>query len=108
MLADSKAFSGFAVPDIDAARAFYGDKLGLEVTEENGLLTLHLGGRPADADLSEAGLRARELHDPQLPGRRHRAGRGRPPGARGEVRDLRGLRPGRASDLPRRRPADRL
>lgn len=44
MFADSKAFSGFAVPDIAAAKEFYGDKLGLEVTEENGLLTLHLAG----------------------------------------------------------------
>jgi catechol 2,3-dioxygenase-like lactoylglutathione lyase family enzyme len=44
MLADSKAFSGFAVPDIEVAREFYGDRLGLEVSEENGLLTLHLAG----------------------------------------------------------------
>ena len=44
MLANSKAFSGFAVPDIEAAREFYADKLGLEVSEENGLLTLHLAG----------------------------------------------------------------
>jgi catechol 2,3-dioxygenase-like lactoylglutathione lyase family enzyme len=44
MLANSKAFSGFAVPDIEAARAFYGDTLGLEVTEEHGILTLHLAG----------------------------------------------------------------
>jgi catechol 2,3-dioxygenase-like lactoylglutathione lyase family enzyme len=47
MLADSKAFSGFAVPDIDAARAFYADTLGLEVSEEDmgvTLLTLHLAG----------------------------------------------------------------
>jgi catechol 2,3-dioxygenase-like lactoylglutathione lyase family enzyme len=44
MLADSKAFSGFAVPDIEAAREFYGDRLGLEVSDENGLLTLHLAG----------------------------------------------------------------
>jgi catechol 2,3-dioxygenase-like lactoylglutathione lyase family enzyme len=28
------AFSGFAVPDIQAAREFYADKLGLEVSEE--------------------------------------------------------------------------
>jgi catechol 2,3-dioxygenase-like lactoylglutathione lyase family enzyme len=41
-LADSRAFSGFAVPDIEAARDFYRDKLGLDVSEENGLLTLHL------------------------------------------------------------------
>jgi catechol 2,3-dioxygenase-like lactoylglutathione lyase family enzyme len=44
MLADSKAFSGFAAPDIDAEREFYGDKLGIKVTEEHGLLTLHLAG----------------------------------------------------------------
>ena len=44
MLADSKAFSGFAVDDIDAARAFYADTLGLRVTEEHGQLTLHLAG----------------------------------------------------------------
>jgi catechol 2,3-dioxygenase-like lactoylglutathione lyase family enzyme len=44
MLTDSKAFSGFAVPDLDAARAFYADTLGIETTEENGLLTLHLAG----------------------------------------------------------------
>jgi len=44
MLANSKAFSGFAVPDIEAAREFYADTLGLEVSEENGLLTLHLAG----------------------------------------------------------------
>ena len=34
MLADSKAFSGFAAPDIEAARDFYRDKLGLDVTEQ--------------------------------------------------------------------------
>jgi catechol 2,3-dioxygenase-like lactoylglutathione lyase family enzyme len=47
MLADSNAFNSFAVPDIEAAREFYGDTLGLEVTEEDmgvTLLTLHLGG----------------------------------------------------------------
>ena len=46
MFKDSKAFSGFAAPDIEGIRAFYADQLGIEVTEENGLLTLHLeGGR---------------------------------------------------------------
>ncbi len=46
MLADSKAFSGFAVPDIDEARRFYGETLGLnvELMEEPGLLTLQLAG----------------------------------------------------------------
>jgi catechol 2,3-dioxygenase-like lactoylglutathione lyase family enzyme len=48
MLANSKAFSGFAAPDIEPLRAFYADKLGVRVTEDNGLLTLHLadGDRP--------------------------------------------------------------
>ena len=43
-LSDSTAFSGFSVPDTAAARQFYGETLGLEVTEEYGLLTLHLNG----------------------------------------------------------------
>ncbi|HVG66187.1 MAG TPA: VOC family protein [Actinomycetota bacterium] len=47
MLADSEAFSGFAVPDLAEARRFYADTLGLRVSElddQSGLLTLHLGG----------------------------------------------------------------
>ncbi len=44
MLGDSKAFSGFAAPDIAEARAFYANTLGLEVTEDHGILTLHLAG----------------------------------------------------------------
>jgi catechol 2,3-dioxygenase-like lactoylglutathione lyase family enzyme len=47
MLANSKAFSGFAVDDLDKAQQFYGETLGLNVElldEENGLLTLHLAG----------------------------------------------------------------
>jgi catechol 2,3-dioxygenase-like lactoylglutathione lyase family enzyme len=44
MLANTPAFSGFAVPDIDTARDFYANTLGLDVTEENGLLTLKLAG----------------------------------------------------------------
>ncbi|GAB3083731.1 VOC family protein [Pedococcus soli] len=44
MLSESKAFSGFSAKDIDAARTFYSDVLGLEVTEQMGILSLHLGG----------------------------------------------------------------
>src|SRR4051794_16412903 len=45
MLADAKAFSGFAVDDIDAARAFYAETLGLRVTgDEMGFITLQLAG----------------------------------------------------------------
>ena len=48
MLADSEAFSGFAVPDLAEARRFYADTLGLNVSgqDEDGALTLKLtGGR---------------------------------------------------------------
>jgi catechol 2,3-dioxygenase-like lactoylglutathione lyase family enzyme len=44
VFADIRAFSGFAVPDIDQAKQFYGDTLGIKVTEEHGMLTLHLNG----------------------------------------------------------------
>ena len=43
-LRDSKAFSGFSANDIPKARQFYSKVLGLEVTEANGMLTLHLAG----------------------------------------------------------------
>ncbi|MCW2811403.1 MAG: glyoxalase [Friedmanniella sp.] len=47
MLTHSPAFSGFSVDDIEAARAFYADTLGLEVRSENGMLTLQVaGGHP--------------------------------------------------------------
>lgn len=48
MFKDTKAFSGFAAPDISAARAFYGDVLGIDVSEEHGMLTLHLAGGTRD------------------------------------------------------------
>ena len=47
MLRESKAFSGFSVDDLEAARSFYGDTLGLDVTvleESMGLLALDLAG----------------------------------------------------------------
>jgi catechol 2,3-dioxygenase-like lactoylglutathione lyase family enzyme len=44
VLGESKAFSGFSVHDVAAAKRFYGETLGLEVTEDNGMLTLHLAG----------------------------------------------------------------
>jgi catechol 2,3-dioxygenase-like lactoylglutathione lyase family enzyme len=48
VLTSSHAFSGFSVDDISAARAFYADTLGLRVTEDNGMLTLHLAGEGGD------------------------------------------------------------
>ena len=44
MFGDTKAFSGFAVDDLEAARKFYGETLGLNASEQYGLLTLHLAG----------------------------------------------------------------
>ena len=44
MFESTKAFSGFAVDDVERARQFYGETLGLKVTEANSILTLHLAG----------------------------------------------------------------
>ena len=46
MFKDTKAFSGFSVDDLDAAKRFYGETLGIEVTVEppHGLLKLHIAG----------------------------------------------------------------
>jgi catechol 2,3-dioxygenase-like lactoylglutathione lyase family enzyme len=45
MFEATRAFSGFSVDDIAAARRFYGETLGLRVTDlEGGLLRIHLGG----------------------------------------------------------------
>lgn len=45
MLGDAKAFSGFSVSDLDQARHFYGDILGIEVKDHSmGLLELHIKG----------------------------------------------------------------
>src|SRR4051794_24946275 len=46
MLDKTRAFSGYSVDDIPAAKKFYGD-LGIDVTEENGMLTLHTPGEHA-------------------------------------------------------------
>ena len=44
MFKSTKAFSGFSVDDIAAAKRFYGEVLGLDVTEENDILNLHIAG----------------------------------------------------------------
>jgi catechol 2,3-dioxygenase-like lactoylglutathione lyase family enzyme len=45
MFTKTKAFSSFAVPELDAARSFYGDTLGLEVSDgPMGVLELELEG----------------------------------------------------------------
>jgi catechol 2,3-dioxygenase-like lactoylglutathione lyase family enzyme len=47
MFANTKAYSGFAVDDLQKAREFYGETLGLKTSvldEEHGLMSLHLAG----------------------------------------------------------------
>ena len=44
MFANTEAFSGFAVDDLEAAKKFYGETLGIRTSELYGLLTLHLAG----------------------------------------------------------------
>jgi catechol 2,3-dioxygenase-like lactoylglutathione lyase family enzyme len=47
MFANTKAYSGFAVDDLQKAREFYGEILGLKtsvIDEESGLMALHLAG----------------------------------------------------------------
>jgi catechol 2,3-dioxygenase-like lactoylglutathione lyase family enzyme len=44
MFEHTKAYSGFSVDDIPKAKQFYGETLGLRVSEENGMLTLHIAG----------------------------------------------------------------
>ena len=44
MFEQTKAFSTFSVDDIPRAKEFYGQTLGLRVTDQDGLLTLHVAG----------------------------------------------------------------
>lgn len=44
MLEGAKAFSGFSVDDLGKAKEFYGETLGLRVSEDDGMLFLHLTG----------------------------------------------------------------
>ncbi len=44
MFKDTKAFSGFSVDNLDRAKEFYGETLGLKVSENPAGLELKLGG----------------------------------------------------------------
>ncbi|MFL5961770.1 MAG: VOC family protein [Gaiellaceae bacterium] len=44
MFKDAKAFSGFSVDNLDRAKQFYGETLGLSVSQNPAGLELHLGG----------------------------------------------------------------
>ena len=44
MFENTKAFSGFSVDDVPTARKFYAETLGLKVSEQHGMLQLHIAG----------------------------------------------------------------
>lgn len=44
MLPYTRAFSSFSVDDLEQAKGFYSEKLGLEIEEIEGFLTLHVKG----------------------------------------------------------------
>jgi catechol 2,3-dioxygenase-like lactoylglutathione lyase family enzyme len=44
MFTNTKAFSGFSVDDVQEAKKFYSETLGLRVSEEYGMLSLHIAG----------------------------------------------------------------
>jgi catechol 2,3-dioxygenase-like lactoylglutathione lyase family enzyme len=44
MFENTKAFSGFSVDDVPRAKQFYGETLGLRVSEQDGMLFLHIAG----------------------------------------------------------------
>ncbi len=58
MFRDTKAYSGFAVDDVEAATAFYGHTLGLDVRESHNQLQLHLAGG------TKVLIYPRDHHDP--------------------------------------------
>ena len=44
MLKDKPAFSGFSTNDVEAAKRFYGETLGVDVSDDHGMLNLKLPG----------------------------------------------------------------
>ena len=105
MFKDTKAFSSFSVPDLGAAKQFYGETLGIDVVESPEGLELHIaGGTPVFIYPSDT-LHGAQAHRPQLPRRRYRGGGRRAEPARrhdGAVRPA-GDQDGREGDLQGRR-----
>ena len=109
MFANTKAFSGFAVDDLEAAERFYRTTLGIDVSWTEQLLTLELAGGRDTLIYLKARLQASDLHDPELRRRARRGDSQRTCLPRCSVRTLRRLRPGREGHLARRgRPVHRL
>jgi catechol 2,3-dioxygenase-like lactoylglutathione lyase family enzyme len=58
MFGQNEAYSGFSVNDIEAAKQFYGSKLGMKVTEEFGMLFIEI------ANGSRVLLYPKDNHEP--------------------------------------------
>jgi len=110
-LSDSEAFSGFSVDDLGKAKAFYGDVLGLKVSEGmDGTLELDLAGggkvflyqkpnhAPATYTVLNFPVEDVDAAVNELSSR----------GVRFERYDQPGIKNGREGDPPRRRPRHRL
>lgn len=44
MFKETRAFSGFSTDDLQKAQEFYGQTLGIDVSEDHGMLQLHIAG----------------------------------------------------------------
>ena len=75
MFTNTKAFSGFAVDGVPKAKKFYSETLGLRVSEEYGMLSLHIAGEWDISGLPQIRPHTGNVHDSQLPGGRHRQSR---------------------------------
>ena len=70
MLKDTKAFSGFSVNDVQKAKEFYGQKLGLDVSETHGMLTSYCW-RYAHLDVSKGEPYSSHIHYSEFSGRQY-------------------------------------
>ena len=111
MLADSKAYNGFAVDDLERAREFYEETLGIGteiLDEENGLMVLKLaGGRDTLVYIKEDHVPA-TYTVLNFPVDDVEATVDGLVGARRQLRALRPVPPGRARHRHRGRPPRRL
>ena len=69
MFSGDKAYSGFAVAGVPSAKQFYSDTLGLDVSEEYGLLKITIGGGAEVLVSAPTRPRPRDVHRPELPRR---------------------------------------
>ena len=71
LLKNSEMFSTFSVPDINQAKRFYGETLGLDVRDssEPGIIEIHGKGGPPVTVYPKPDHKPGGLYGPQLPGR---------------------------------------